>query len=232
MMKSQAVVFDLDDTLYPERDYVLSGFRAVAHWMEAQSGVHAERGYAELYTLYEQGVRGDTFNRWLAQHQLDISIADLVTLYRAHIPVIETFPAVSNLLNTLSRHYKLGLLSDGYLVVQQHKLSALGLSEYFDAIVFSDSLGRDAWKPSPQPYQVALQQLQIAPDQAVYVGDNPLKDFLGARRAGMKSIWYHRPEGEYGTIVPPSEMHQPDCVITRLEELPAVLADLFPDRIM
>ena len=64
----QAIVFDLDDTLYPERAYVLSGFRAVAAWAAGELGLPVTQGFAELRRLFDDGVRGDTFNRWLESH--------------------------------------------------------------------------------------------------------------------------------------------------------------------
>ena len=55
--KWRAIVFDLDDTLYPERDYVLSGFRAIARWAAEHLRIPAEDGYRELAELFAAGVR-------------------------------------------------------------------------------------------------------------------------------------------------------------------------------
>ena len=67
-----AVVFDLDDTLYAERDYVLSGMGAVAAWVEAELGSGADEAFAELVALFDQGVRGRVFDLWLQDQQLDL----------------------------------------------------------------------------------------------------------------------------------------------------------------
>ena len=64
------VLFDLDDTLYAERDYVFSGFEAVARWAEPRLGLPAKESSAELRRLFDCGVRGNTFNRWLESHQI------------------------------------------------------------------------------------------------------------------------------------------------------------------
>jgi putative hydrolase of the HAD superfamily len=221
----RAIVFDLDDTLYPEREYVLSGFRAVAHWAAAHLAIPFEVGYAELKLLFEQGVRGDTFNRWLAMHQLppDHWVPQLVRSYREHTPVLAPFSGVPELLGSLCQRYRLGLLSDGYLAVQQRKLAALGLERHFDAIVFSDEWGRAAWKPSVKPFQELLECLQLNAFSALYVADNPLKDFLGARQVGMFTIRIQWPGGEYAKCHPPTAQHAPDLTIESLDDLPQAL---------
>jgi len=215
----------MDDTLYPERDFVLSGFRAVSDWVERTLGIPSDQSYAELKSLSEKGVRGDTFDRWLALHELpsaDLE-AQMVRIYRDHLPSLTPFPQVPELLDSLGRRYRLGLLSDGYLAVQRRKLDALGLSHHFDAIVFSDEWGREAWKPSPKPYLIALQRLAADAARSVYVADNATKDFLGTRRLGIFGIWVRRSNGVYAHLEPPTPQHMPDLTITSLVKLEQIL---------
>ena len=229
MPRLRAVVFDLDDTLYPEEDYVLSGFRAVADWAEAHVGVPATHGYFELERLFRLGVRRATFDRWLADHGLagDGIVGELVRVYREHEPRIAPFPEAFQLLDRLRERYVLGLLSDGYLAVQQRKLDALRMRGWFQAILVTDELGRDAWKPSPRGFEVLLDRLGgVRADQAVYVSDNPAKDFLGARRAGMRSIRVKRPGGIYSGLEPSTPDHEPDEHVPGLDELERALARL------
>jgi putative hydrolase of the HAD superfamily len=223
----QAIVFDLDDTLYPERDYVFSGFRAVAGWAESHLGIPAVQGLAELKGLFEQGVRGDTFNRWLAGHDLvqDDLAQQLVRAYREHEPSLIPFPEVPDLLSSLHQRYRLGLVSDGHLAVQQRKLAALSLDEHFDAVVFSDEWGREAWKPSTKPFEIVLERLAADAAKSVYVADNPTKDFLGARQAGMFTVWVRRPSSEYAHLSPPTAQHAPHWVVTSLTELEQAITE-------
>lgn len=221
MRKWQAVIFDLDDTLYPERDYVLSGFRSVAIWAETRLGIPAAPGFAELERLFDQGVRGKTFDLWLASHHLEANriIPELVQVYRNHEPNLAPLPEVAALLSSLKNTYQLGLLSDGYLEVQQRKLYALRLTHYFDAVVFSDEWGRDAWKPAVKPFAEILARLRTEAGASIYVGDNPTKDFLGARELGMFTIWVKLPEGLYTALEPPTPAHAPDLTLESLVEL-------------
>jgi putative hydrolase of the HAD superfamily len=225
----RAIVFDLDDTLYPERDYVLSGFRAVAAWSDPNLGIPAEQGFAEMQALLDQGVRSEVFNRWLEGHGLldNGRVARLVALYRQHEPKISLFPEVTSLLSSLQNQYYLGLVTDGYWEVQQRKLAALNLAGYFDAIVFADEWGRGAWKPSPVPFYAVLERLgHLSPTQSVYVADNPAKDFLGARRVGMATVWVRRPTGFYANQEPADLEHHPDICVTSLDELSLALGRL------
>jgi putative hydrolase of the HAD superfamily len=222
MNQLQAIVFDLDDTLYSERDFVLSGFRAVAEWASENLGIELEQGYTALFNLYREGVRNDTFDRWLNIHGIDRPelTTKFVEIYRQHSPQIKPFSEAIDLLKTLSSSYQIGLVSDGYLEVQQRKWAALGLDTFFDAVVFSDQLGREKWKPSPAPFELVLSQLKIAPEFSVYIGDNPRKDFFGARQLGMYTIQVKRDESEYGHLSPPDLAYHPHLIISSLVEVP------------
>jgi len=227
--KWKAIVFDLDDTLYPEYSYVLSGFRAVAEWARLQLDIPFEKAFAELCSLFDSGVRGNTFNQWLARYSIMEDVAtvqQMIAVYRNHEPVLVPFAGVRELLGDLHHYHRLGLVSDGYLAVQRKKLSALDLAQYLDAVVFSDEWGREYWKPHPRPFQVVLQRLSVRASQAVYVADNPLKDFFGARAVGMKTIWYRRHDGEYANHEPPTDAHAPDTVIQSLDKLRYALTEI------
>jgi len=221
----QAIVFDLDDTLYPERDYVFSGFRAVATWAEEHLGIPADQGFTELRRLFEDGVRGDTFDRWLESHGLkpDEWVPRMVQVYREDHPHIEAYPEVPGLLQRLRPRYRLGLVSDGHAEVQKRKLTALGLASCFDVLVFSDEWGREAWKPNSRPFEIALERLKVIGSEAVYVADNPTKDFLGARQVGIWTVRLRRLDGLYSHLEPPSPDHAPDVEIESLDGLEAIL---------
>ncbi len=223
----RAVVFDLDDTLYPERAYVLSGFRAVALWCEDRFAIRADHAFDEMCELLDSGVRRDTFDRFCEAHGLDAqaSIPEMVRVYRRHQPNLTPYEGVLDMLKRCGERYLLGLVSDGYLDVQQAKLMALGIGPLFDGVVFSDELGRDHWKPSTRPFETISEMLGVQPDQAVYVGENSLKDFLGARRAGMRTIRVLGPAGFYTHEPPPSPEHAADLEIGSLADLEHALAE-------
>lgn len=229
MRKLSAVIFDLDDTLYPERQYALSGFSAVARWAESAVGVPHEQGYTALKRMFEAGVRGDTFNRWLAERSLPEQpwIPKMVHEYREHLPTLQPFDDTVPVLDQLREQHRLALITQGYRPGQQRKLEALGLSGYFEPTLIMGEEEREHWKPSSQPFERALSELGVHAEHSAYIGDNPLKDFLGARRLGMATIWVRRPGGEHAAKQPPTPEHAADLELTELAAVPAALEQLF-----
>jgi putative hydrolase of the HAD superfamily len=224
----KAIVFDLDDTLYFERDYVRSGFRAVASFIERCAGISAETAFHDFENLVECGHAKDTFDQWLAGTKGSVSLtsADLVSVYRNHAPDIAPVPGIPRLLRQMRPKLKLALLTDGRLEQQQRKIEALGIAGEFDRVLLSDSLGRAYWKPSVKPYEAVLSSLDVAPGASVYVGDNPMKDFFGARSLGMATIRVRDARGLYAAAEPPTPEHAPDAIIGSLELLEETLVEL------
>lgn len=183
----QAVLFDLDDTLYAERDYVASGFRAVAEHLARRCGVDADAAAARLLALLDRDGRGRLFDTLLAELGLDEPVETLLFVYRGHRPALE-LPAASRrtLAELRRRGLKLGLVTDGMGAMQRRKIAALGVEPLVDAVVVSDELG--AAKPDAAPYRVALDLLAVEPAAAAYVGDDPAKDFRWPNAAGMLSV--------------------------------------------
>ncbi|WP_373546388.1 hypothetical protein [Chamaesiphon sp.] len=104
MNQLKAIVFDLDDTIYPERDFVLNGFRAVAAWASVNLGISESIGAATLFQLYREGVRNNTFDRWLIIHGIATEIVpELLDIYRQHLPNISPFPEAIDLLKPTFR---------------------------------------------------------------------------------------------------------------------------------
>jgi len=228
----RAIVFDLDDTLYPERSYTLSGFDAVSRWIEATLGVASADCVRELTALYEEGHRRDTFDRWTESRRLQVDglVKSMVLEFRGHDPDIRLEGQVVSLLLRLRRNYRLGLVSDGYLEVQRKKVAALGLKQYLDAVVLSDALGRNAWKPSVRPFRRVLDMLSVEGHEAVYVADNPAKDFEGARAVGMATIRFRGKDGVYGRLEATTPRGAPDREIDDLAFVEATLADISGNR--
>jgi putative hydrolase of the HAD superfamily len=231
-MTFRAIVFDLDDTLYPERAYTISGFRAVGRWASSVLEVASSDCSNELIALHGAGHTRDTFDRWLAlRGTTDQSLVrQMVTVFRDHSPDIALEQPVAALLKRLRRRYVLGLVSDGYLEVQRKKVAALALDRFLDSIVLSDEIGRDAWKPSPRPFVRVLEGLAADAREAVYVADNPAKDFAGARAVGMASVRLRSKDGVYGRLEPSSPHGAPDVEITDIGDVERAIKRLAAER--
>jgi len=217
----QLVIFDMDDTLYPESDFVMSGYRAAAQAAWQDLGIDIE---PELRRRFLSGQRGDLFTAALRSFGLNPDEhhvrTRLVEAYRQHSPSIrphvETLPVLQALRAT---GHRLALLSDGWAEVQRRKFDALGLAPYFDAVVFTDELGRDAWKPSSIGFEAILDRLSIEADDAIYVADNPAKDFVAPRLLGMDSVRIVRPGMEHGKAIASDKNQEAAWMAHALSEL-------------
>lgn len=224
-MRVKAIGLDLDDTLYPEREFVRSGFSAVAEAMAGRLGCDAEEIFSELFSLFEEGVRGQTFNVWLQKRGLPEDLAtEMVRVYRNHFPDLRPYPDVEGFLHRVKeRGLYTALISDGHLATQRNKLRALGLEKWFDVVFFTDTLGREFWKPNPFFYGKAIDLFCIPPQSFVYVGDNPQKDFKGARELGLRTVRIRRKDGLYAGTEAPGPEYEPDFTISSLAELIGML---------
>lgn len=137
--------------------------------------------------------------------------------------VLKRPPAEALLLELLD-HVKVGVVTDGPLVMQEAKVAALGLRERGLEVVCTDSLGgRETWKPSPIGLVEVLRRLDVAPDRAVYIADNPHKDFLATARAGVHSIRL-RHEGQLHADCVPETGAEPEHEIGELTDALTLLS--------
>ena len=231
MSRWRAVVFDLDDTLYPERDYVRGGFEAVARWASESLGEEPQAVFDELWAMFEAGVRRDTFDRWLQRRGRapEADRTGMIDAYRRHQPRLAPYPDVVPALEELRGKAQLGLITEGPRAVQDAKLDALGLRSWFDKVVVLGEEERLDWKPSRLAFDRWLQGGGIRPETAVYLGDNPAKDFLAARRAGWASIRVRRSDGLHGEEEPLEPEARPDRETSDLQSLTSILSSLEAD---
>ena len=92
----------------------------------------------------------------------------------------------------LKPRFRLGLVTEGRRSAQEAKIRALGLEHWIEAAVILGEDDRAEWKPSRKPFDRILGMLSIAGGEAAYIGDNPQKDFRGAREAGLQTIRIRR----------------------------------------
>ena len=186
MMKT--IIFDLDNTLYSEKTYVQSGFKAVARYLSDKYDCNFNKLFSKLMNIFNRDGRGKVFDKLLNDLNFNEEISTLVYIYRYHFPDIFLYPESILLLDNLKNNYKLALITDGRAFVQKRKVEALNIENYFDVIVFTDVLGENYWKPSPEPYKLVLNMLDCDAKDAYYIGDDPYKDFKAPKNLGMNSI--------------------------------------------
>ena len=161
----QAIVFDLDDTLYPEVQFVQSGYRAVAERFADRLGP-PEATLADLLAIFDSPDRSRAFNALLEHRSLPDDaelIKAMVATYRTHAPALTLHADAAAVLDRLTGRYPLGLITDGPLATQRAKFDALPLGSRFAAVVFTDELGPGRAKPpgvAEQPGQAAPRRLR------------------------------------------------------------------------
>ncbi len=218
----RVVVFDIDDTLFLEEDYIRSGFAAVSRWLSAHRGL---QGFAErCWALHASGVRGDIFDRALSEMGSPADpalVASLVTRYRGHAPAITLPPDARRALIALGKEHALAAVSDGPLVCQEAKVAALGLSAWLDPIVLTGRFAEGQGKPHPRAFRAVENATSCDGAQLLYVADNPTKDFRAPRNLGWRTVRVRRDRGLYRAL--PHEPNEVDAVVEDLDALVALL---------
>lgn len=199
----KAVVFDLDDTLISEKEYIRSGFRAVSNKLAIENNMNEDYIYDVMKITFNEDSK-NVFNRVLDKLEINYDIEyikELIDYYRGHIPDIKLYEDAEYIIKTLyKKGIKLGMITDGYKITQRNKLQILNINDYFEHIVVTDELGRDYWKPHKKPYEIIKEKLNLDYKNMVYVGDNVSKDFVTANKLGMNTIVISREEGIYTGI--------------------------------
>ncbi len=175
------LIFDLDDTLYAEREYVRSGFRAISHCFEPEKQTQV---FQQLEALFDEG-DADPLGTVSRQFGSCREKAEMLRIYREHSPDLKLAPAVQKMFTRLSEAgRRLGLLTDGRSITQRNKIEALGLDAWISEIVISEEFGSS--KPDARNYQCFE---QIFPDASyAYVGDNLTKDFVTPNQMGWVTV--------------------------------------------
>jgi putative hydrolase of the HAD superfamily len=193
----------------------------VSQWAADQWNESPEAVEQELWDIFRTGDRGRVFNEWLGASSRNDFIETAVYVYRDHTPTISLVPGALECLRTLGEHFSLGLVTVGYPVPQRRKIKALHLESMTSTIIVSDEIGgRSTWKPSPAPFLEACASLGTTPGRAVYVGDNPHKDFLGATNAGLASVRLRLGAGVHFACEPESEEARPNRVVESFHAIP------------
>ncbi len=146
---------------------------------------HKDRG------LTHEAIRVEAFKRTLQfiRNPDDDLAAHLNTLYLKHrFEDIQLFDDVLPALNALRGDYTMGLLSNGNTYPER-----CGLEGYFQFVIFAQDYGIQ--KPDPRLFEIAIEHAGCTKHQLLHVGDSFRNDIVGAKQAGVKSIWLNR-QGE------------------------------------
>lgn len=216
----KVVVFDLDDTLYKEIDFLNSAFKEIALIISNDSGTSYYEIIGDMLHLYNN--KENVFQSILTKYNpLRYAVKDLIETYRAHKPNISLSKETKEVLNELhSNGIRFGMVTDGRSVQQRNKINALGLDKYFEHIIISDEFGFE--KPHLANYTYFQ---NLFPDMDYYyIGDNVKKDFIAPNILGWKTICI-KDDGRniHSQNIKITRIQQPKYYITHFLELPNII---------
>ncbi|MBQ8228071.1 MAG: ATP-grasp domain-containing protein [Clostridia bacterium] len=187
----KGVIFDLDDTLYNEKQYVASGFKAVADFLGVADGDR------NLWAYFEQNK--PPIDSLLADLGCEDKKSECINVYRDHKPTISLVDGAETLLAQLKNDgIKIGIITDGRPDGQKEKISALNLVPAVDDIIITDELGGEQFrKPCDIAFRIMQRKWAIPFEQIIYIGDNINKDFHAPKQLGMKWLLVRNAEGLY-----------------------------------
>lgn len=176
-MEKKTVVFDLDDTLVKEIDYLKSAFASIAQFVDPNN----QTLFDDMFSWYQS--KQDVFGNLEQQYEKPLK-AELKAMYRNHVPNFD--PQSKNrqmLIDLKSEGHFLGLVTDGFSITQRNKIKALDIEDLFDLIVVSEEFGSE--KPSENNF---LTFHQFGTKQYFYISDNVTKDFIAPKKLGWKTV--------------------------------------------
>lgn len=174
-------VFDLDDTLYNEIEFLKSAFKSIAIEIEPKS--HNQL-FKKMFDIYNSG--GNTFEYLMKRYpEKKITMENLLYLYRNHFPKISLKEGVLKLLKSIkSKNGKIGIITNGRSVTQRSKIKALGIEHFIDELIISEEFGNE--KSDESVYKYFLKE---NPGKKFYFfGDNIDIDFITAKKLGWCCI--------------------------------------------
>jgi len=201
----KAIIFDLDNTLL---DFVkmkqFSVKAAITAMNEAGLEVDEKKAYEDIFDLYmergweNQQVFDDYLNQTVGEVSNKILAAGIVSYRRAREATLLVYPNVNKtLIQLIKMGINLAVVSDAPSREAWMRLYYLNLHHVFDPVLTFDDTG--VRKPSPKPFQMALDYLKIEPNEAIMIGDWPERDVVGAKEIGMKTI-FARYGDTFGTV--------------------------------
>lgn len=172
------VVFDLDDTLYKEIDFLKSAYKEIA------DRIAIPESYDFMLKAYYDG--RNAFKEVVEHYHLSYNVENLLNIYRNHYPRIKFNDDVKTTLAVLVKKAILGLISDGRSVQQWNKIKALSLDNYIpkENILISDEFGHK--KPDLEGFEFFMSK--YPKEEYTYIGDNTSKDFYAPNKLGWTTV--------------------------------------------
>lgn len=188
------IIFDLDDTLYSEKEYVRSGYHCIAEHFPQVTNMAEKlwRAFLEKKNAIDTVLEDEGLSQELFKDKC-------LALYREHFPKIALYDGVQEILQRFHDSGKqIGIITDGRPNGQWNKVKSLGLQKWIDKIIVTDELGGIEYrKPNLMAFTKMQEIFGLPFERMVYIGDNINKDFIAPEKLGMQSIYFKNTDGLY-----------------------------------
>lgn len=195
--KVKAIGFDLDGTIYDDFYFISRVYREIA---ESAGGGPGRAGDILDFMVLRWLEKGSSypfiFRETQEKYGLSLDFEEkALMVYRNNSPCLDLSPRIRFLLHHIKKDRKgLFLVTDGNKELQQKKVAALGIHDYFDLIIFTN----DRPKPDPVHKEKIMKEFSCTPEEVVYIGDRKI-DKRFAKNCGFKFVdskWYVLREDE------------------------------------
>jgi putative hydrolase of the HAD superfamily len=228
IMSIRAVIFDLDDTLYLERQYIKSGCKLVSELLTDDSSKRREL-YDFMWDRFQERGEGRPFGDLLETYPelCNGHSSDHITeAYLDHVPDISLMPRMGSLLRKLSDStVKLGVIADGSPAAGRRTLEALRLTDQIDIEVFTEEWGAAYRKPHERAFRHVTSELALRPQELAYVADDPGKDFRAPNVLGWRTVRLRLPYQLAFSSEYQEQEDRPSLVISDIRALQAFLEE-------
>ncbi|MBY5947295.1 HAD family hydrolase [Photobacterium rosenbergii] len=180
------VIFDLDDTLYPEKAYFSAAFDRFEQCYGYQSGC-LNQAFGRIDRKLSRDILKDTLLKADIYSQQNHD--KLFECYRSVDVKLELPLETLHVLERLKRSgCSVALLTNGVVVVQQNKVNCLGIERWCDAVFYARNNALGIEKPDPRCFTQVLNHFGVPAEEAIMIGDSAENDYFGAKRAGLKAL--------------------------------------------
>jgi len=195
----RCIIFDLDNTLYDETEYFIAVFKEISKII---SNIIRSKNEKQIYyeILNEFSVKGSQYPNFFLyitkKYNLNEKFHNVFyNIYKNINANMSLYSDAKYILKWLkSEGYLLGLITNGTVESQWNKIRLLNLEKIMDCMCVAREFGIEFEKPNTFPYKYIVKKLKVSPSETIYVGDNPINDFQGAKKIGMTTVRIKRGE--------------------------------------
>jgi putative hydrolase of the HAD superfamily len=176
--KNTVVVFDLDDTLYNELDFLISAYKEISFSLEKSN---SKELFSIMLSLYRNNK--NVFNYLIDNYET--SKKDLLSIYINHKPKIELHSGALEIIkNIRKKNGKIAIITDGRSITQRNKINSLKISKLIDFLSISEEINHT--KPSLEPFLMVESHFKL--NNYYYIADNHKKDFITPNKLKWNTV--------------------------------------------